>query len=130
MKISAIQDVTISEHTEHGLLEIGFRATDEPGTEELLMESIGKFIADNPLVTGFAAAWAYGKVKKYMDSRKNTTAIVARNARDKKMFQKIVNDLLDTGHYRMVKNMYSDGGYMWVLKLKQQPTTPTGKHAH
>lgn len=71
---------------------------------------------DDPLTVGFGTYFALNAIQAYQKSKKYSTTLYAKSLNDKKMYEKIVADLMKTGHYKITKNKYADGGWLWELQ--------------
>lgn len=70
----------------------------------------------NPGAVAVTALWAADALKRYNKNKRYTTNFFSKTPREKQFHEKIVQDLMKTGHYKMVKSTYVDGGYLWVLQ--------------
>lgn len=62
---------------------------------------------------------AKDSIKKYYSAKfKYTTHFFAHELNDRKFYDKVVNDLMKTGNYKLLKNRWVDGGRLWVLQHK------------
>lgn len=71
----------------------------------------------NPIVAGIATVWALDSYKKFKNKLHNTVRFYAKSY-EKKIYEKIIEDLMKTGHYKKIKSEYSSDGYMWELQRK------------
>lgn len=120
MKLSAFNsDTQYFVDPTYGIKLVVREVSEDACKLELIMEGVvQELITSNPLVAGFATYWAVDAYRKSQKKkRRNTTTIYAKNPIDKKLYQRIVDDLLKTGHYKLVKSHYSEGGFEWVLTL-------------
>ena len=75
-------------------------------------------LAKNPVVVGMAAGMAIDAYQNYKRNKRYTTRFYAKDMQERRLYQKIVDDLMRTGQYKKVREKYVSGGYMWELKRK------------
>lgn len=75
-------------------------------------------VASNPKLALASAALAVAAIAKYNSNKRNTMRLFAKDHIERKLYQKIINDLMKTGGYKKVKEKYAEGGYLWVLQRK------------
>ena len=81
------------------------------------VKGLGKFMT-NPIVMGLAAVYGKKAYKKYQHNKKYVTRLFARSHAEKPYFEKIVNELMRSGHYKKVTVKDVEGGYIWELERK------------
>jgi len=72
----------------------------------------------NPLVVGLALSWAQNKLEDYNRSKKYSIKFFAQTGQEKTFYRKMVDDLLASGNYKLIKSTYVNGGYNWTLNRK------------
>ena len=72
----------------------------------------------HPIMTGLAALWVNSAIQKYKQNKRYTTRFFAKTHEERTLYKKIVDDLMRTGHYKIVKSQYVDGGHMWELRRR------------
>lgn len=81
-----------------------------------VMRGIAGTIVKNPVLAMAAAGYAYDAFQKYKRNKRTTTTFFAKDMPERKLYQKIVDDLMKTGHYKKVREKHEAGGYLWVLQ--------------
>ena len=89
--------------------------TNKPGGA---IKGAMKGISNNPFLTGMVASMATDALKKYHSNKRLTTRFYAKSQPDRKLYTKVVADLMATGHYKKVRQRMVDGGIMWELQRK------------
>ena len=74
-----------------------------------------KAFASNPIVLGVGAAFAANAVKQYIKNKHYTTRFFAKTAEERKLYDRIIKDLMATGNYKLVRTKFVDGGKLWEL---------------
>lgn len=72
--------------------------------------------AKHPIATGVAALWVNSALQQYQKNKRYTTRFFAKTAEERKLYQTIVDDLMRTGHYKLIKTKFVDGGKLWELR--------------
>jgi hypothetical protein len=80
------------------------------------IKDVGKLMT-NPFVVGMAVAYAEKAYKKYKRDKKYTARFFSKVS-EKAFYEKIIAELMKTGHYEKVKRQDVDGGYIWELERK------------
>lgn len=106
--------VQISVELNEDVAKINFGAA-KPGVVSKL-SGIAKSFFTNPFAVGVGALWAVDAIQRYEKNKRYTTHFYAKTAQEKQFHQKIVDDLMKTGHYKLIKSAYVDGGHLWVLQ--------------
>lgn len=104
--------------------------------------SAGKAFFSNPLVATAAMHIALDQYEKYRQNQRYATRLFGKTFEEKKMYRRMVDDLVGTGKWKLVKNQYVDGGQLWVLRRinesktdyqelldRKAPLSPTEKQA-
>lgn len=104
------------ESVEDGVKQLNIQT--KPSIIKGVVGAATEFASKHPFITGVAALWAYNAVKKYTQNKKYTTRFFAKTTEDKRLYDKIVSDLMKTGHYKLVSSKYVDGGKIWELQRK------------
>lgn len=86
-----------------------------------LGDTTGKYVSAsgvimNPLIAGGAALLAMSAYDNYKKNKLYTTRFYAKTSQEMSFYDKIVKDLMKTGHYKLVKSKYISGGKLWELK--------------
>ena len=97
-----------------GNVRIGFRPK-KGGIVQKAAQGAMKFVT-NPVVAGMVAGYAIDAIRKYRSNKKYTTRFFAADAVEKKFYKKMIDDLMKTGHYKLVSQKYVGGGYLWELR--------------
>lgn len=79
------------------------------------IKDVGKFMT-NPVVMGLATSYAQQAYRKYKHNKKYTTRFFAKSHSEKPFYEKIVAELMKTGHYKKVTQKNIEGGYIWELE--------------
>jgi hypothetical protein len=93
----------------------GFAQNTKGGILRKAAKGALKFMS-NPVVAGMAAGYAIDAISQYKRNKRHTTGFFAKDAKERKFYQGVVDDLMKTGKYKKVKEKYADGGYIWVLQ--------------
>lgn len=83
---------------------------------------------DDPFTVGFASYWTSNALQQYMRNKRFTATIVANKIQDRRLYGKIVDDLMKSGHYKLIRNHNVPGGIIWQLQLKEPQFTHLGAH--
>lgn len=75
-------------------------------------------IKANPGLAALSAGLAVASYTAYSRNKRNTLRLFAKDFREKKLFQKMVDDLLKTGGYKKIKERRAGGGWLWELKRR------------
>lgn len=70
----------------------------------------------NPGLAALSAGLAVASYTAYTKNKRNTMRLFAKGQKEKQLYKKIISDLMKTGFYKKVREKYTDGGYLWVLK--------------
>ena len=100
-------------------IEYTFDMSLEEGKQKGIVGRVVKgagALFSNPFVAGMTALWAADALKKYKKNKRMTTHFFAKTTEEKKLYDKIVNDLMATGSYKLVNTKFVDGGKLWTLK--------------
>jgi len=77
------------------------------------------FIDRHPYMTGIAVGVGLNALDTYRANKRLTTRFFARNAIERKLYQKVADDLVSTGQYTLLKNgKYIKDGWLWELKRR------------
>lgn len=112
-----IQDqdfVFYAETIEEGVKQINF-GNQRGGAMKTAGDVLGKI---NPTLAGIAAGMAINSLIKYKQNRKYTTRFFAKDRTERRFYEKLVADLMKSGHYVKVREKYMAGGYVWELRRK------------
>jgi len=77
-----------------------------------------KAAKNHPFIAGAMAAMAVDALVKYQRNKKLTTTFYAKDMKERMVYQKMVDDMVKTGKYRLMRSKYDSGGYMWIVKRK------------
>lgn len=92
--------------------EISF-ATDKRGA----VSGFKDFISRHPYMTGMAVGVGLNAIDTYKSNKRMTTRFFATNHIEKKLYQEVAKDLVNTGKYTMMKNgKRIKNGWLWELK--------------
>ena len=80
------------------------------------IKGIGSAISKHPFLSGVMAGFATDALKKYTRNKRNTITFYGKSFREKNFYKKMIKDLESSGHYKIVRNQFVDGGQMWQLK--------------
>lgn len=80
-----------------------------------IVKGIGGFFKKHPVATALLAQSAVHALHKYKMNKRNTVTFFGKSAQEKDFYNKMIKDLVDSGHYKVVKNRYVDGGKLWQL---------------
>lgn len=83
------------------------------------VKGLGDLAKKHPNVSAVAAGIAYSAYRKYQKNKKYTTRFYAKDTQEKRMYKKVVDDLMKTGHYKKVREKSVAGGYMWELERRR-----------
>ena len=99
---------------EEGIKQISFG--DRKGG---LVKTAGEVLSKiNPTLADIAAGLAINSLIKYNKNKKYTTKFFAKDRSERRFYDKLVKDLMKTGHYVKIREKYSAGGYIWILRRK------------
>lgn len=120
-KDSDIQ-LTISEtHLAEGkVLDIDFGSTPNASNKSII-SSLGKSawsFFKNPVVAGVTIGWALNTLDDYNRNKKDTIKLHARTGEERVYFKKMVDEMLASGKYTLIKSKNVSGAYSWTLKRK------------
>ena len=77
------------------------------------------FLAKHPIMTGVAVGVGLNALDTYRSNKRLTTRFFATNQTERRLYQKVSDDLVQTGQYKMIKNgRRMKGGWLWELKRK------------
>lgn len=107
MKIDELYEVPLT-ITENG-------DTLEVAVEESVLKRAGTFMAKHPIATGVVGMWAASALKKYKKNKRYTTRFFAKTTEERKLYDRIVKDLMATGNYRLIHTKFVEGGKLWEL---------------
>lgn len=119
ISITVINEIEYSitmETIEEGIKQFNLQTKASP--IEKIVGGTKELIKKHPVVSTMAALWAANAVSKYYKNKKYTTRFFAKTYEDRKLYDRIIKDLMASGHYKLVKSKYVDGGYMWELQRK------------
>lgn len=72
---------------------------------------------NNPAITTAALLSALSSFeKRYQSIRKYTAQLYAKTPVERRFYDMLVGDLINTGKYKLEKNMFIKGGKFWVLR--------------
>jgi hypothetical protein len=108
------EDIELVAYLNEGGVRIGFRPKGG-GIVRKAAQGAMKFIT-NPVVAGMVAGYAMDAIRKYKSNKKYTSRFFAADSTERRFYEKMIKDLMATGHYRMVSQKYVGGGYLWELK--------------
>jgi len=86
--------------------------TNTPGG---IIKGVGGFFKKHPIATALLAQSAVVALHKYNMNKRNTITFFGKSVQEKDFYKKMIKDLVDGGHYKVVKNKYVDGGKLWQL---------------
>jgi len=107
MKLKEIVECPLIITETDGVLEITI--------EEKVMRRVGKMMANHPTAVGLAGLWAASALSTYKKNKRYTTRFFAKSAEERKLYDRIVKDLMATGSYKLIRTKYVDGGKLWEL---------------
>lgn len=70
----------------------------------------------NPGLAALSAGLAVASYTAYTKNKRNTMRLFAKGHKERQLYKKVIDDLMKTGSYKKVREKYTDGGYLWVLK--------------
>lgn len=73
-------------------------------------------LPNDSVTIGTIAGLASDVVRRKFSKRKHTFHFFARTIDDKRLYKKVVEDLLSTGKYRLVRRMMTGSGILWELQ--------------
>lgn len=79
------------------------------------IQQIGKFIT-NPVVSGIAIGYAVDAYSTYQKNKHRTTKLFAKFPSEKPFYEKMVKELMKTGHYKLISTKSVEGGTLWELR--------------
>jgi len=74
------------------------------------------FIQKHPIISTAAMMVALNSYEKYKNNQKYAARIFAKTTDEKKFFKGMVDDLVKSGKYKIVKDQNESGGRLWVLR--------------
>ena len=98
-----------------GNIPVELSVTIVEGKSNIFMKGASTLIK-NPTALAVGALWAADSLRKYEKNKRNTTRFFAKSHEERTLYDKIVKDLMATGHYKMVRTKFVDGGKLWELK--------------
>lgn len=84
----------------------------EEGVDRLIIESSG----NSKLQINMAAGMASKKLDNYYANKRRVTRFYGNCIDTRKLYTKVVKDLLDTGKYKKLRQVWVNGGLMWDLE--------------
>ncbi len=97
-----------------GLFTVHQMPQGTPGGFVKGIKDVGKLMT-NPIVIGLAASYAQNAYRKYKHNRKYTARFFGKTS-EKSFYEKIIAELMKSGHYKKVSHKEVDGGYIWELE--------------
>lgn len=85
--------------------------------DDLTVEKIEKIIL-NPIVLGLLSSYAEHTIKKYIHRKEYVTHFLATSPSERTFYEKIVAELMGTGHYKNLIRKESKHGDVWELERK------------
>lgn len=80
----------------------------------------GSLFEKNDLNLQMLQNMAKDAVKKYYDTKRRfTTHFYAKHYTQRKFYQAVVDDLMKTGNYKLIRTQNVEGGKLWVLQHKE-----------
>lgn len=76
-------------------------------------------IKSNPGLAALSAGFAVASYTAYTRNKRNNLRLFAKDYREKKMYQTIVNDLMKSGGYKKIREKRTGGGWLWELKKRR-----------
>ena len=77
------------------------------------------FLRKNPVITGVAVGVGINALDNYKANKRLTTRFFATNATERRLYQKVADDLVKTGNYTMMKDgKRIKSGWLWELKRR------------
>lgn len=114
------QYVLMATPLSENLAKLAFGSKDSLGLIRRVVSKQGsKDLFKNPVLTAIAASVAVTALANYRTNKKNTIKFYASDPTEKRFYQKMIDDLMKTGYYKIVKSKYVSGGYSWLLKRKR-----------
>lgn len=104
-----------AEHINESAINVGILQTSG-GLVKNATKGFSKFAKNHPFITGAMAAYGIDALKKYQKNKRNTIKFYTKDLREKKLYKDMIDQLMKSGKYRLEKNTYIDGGYLFVLK--------------
>ncbi len=75
-------------------------------------------IKSNPGLAALGAGLAVASYTAYSRNKRNTLRLFAKHYREKKVYQKMVDDLMKSGGYKKIREKRVGGGWFWELKKR------------
>lgn len=117
---TVIEDVEYSltfDLIEEGIGQIKLQS--QPSLVSNIVGGTTSFVKKHPIISAAAVLWVTNAISQYNKNKRLTTNFYAKTEAEKKTYEKIVKDLMATGHYELLKGgYYVDGGKLWTLKRK------------
>ena len=85
-------------------------------TAKNAVTSFKSFIKEYPFLSGIAMAVGMDAIDSYKGSKRLITRFFAQTAVERKLYKKIADDLVSTGHYKLIKTKRIKGGTLYELK--------------
>lgn len=79
-------------------------------------KSFKKFVKENPILAGAAIGIGLDYMDTYNRNKRLTTRFFATNQQEKNLYQKMSDDLVKTGKYRLIRTKRLRGGTLFELK--------------
>lgn len=73
----------------------------------------------NPKIASDSLKLALDNYRMYVKSNRFTAQLYAKTKQERDLYGAIVNDLLKSNKYKLVRKVYQSGGTMWTLRWKQ-----------
>ena len=77
---------------------------------------VSDFIKKNPKLTAAAAMNAVAAHQQYKTNKRNTVSFFAKSPYDKRQITKIVDAMIDSKKFKLLRTKYAEGGKFWELK--------------
>ena len=85
-------------------------------TKKNALSTFKSFIKEYPFLSGSIMALGMHAIDSYKGSKRLVTRFFAQTAVERKLYKKIADDLVGTGHYTLVKTKRIKGGTLYELK--------------
>ena len=81
-----------------------------------MLHGLKNAVKAHPFLAGMAASYAVDALSTYFKNKKYTTKFFAKDLSERGFYRKMVEQLLRTGNYKLVKQGYGNGNtFEWEL---------------
>lgn len=74
------------------------------------------FILKNPFLSAGALILALDAYEKYKNNQKYATKLFGKTGEEQKFYKKMVDDLVKSGKWKVIKDQNENGGRLWVMR--------------